>query len=176
MTSKPCFCGSPFAALRLLWAIAKCAFWRCFACACACAVPLVILSVAKNPRFNFVDTSLTLSMTSKPCFCGSPFATPFALLAYSLSFWAFCKKAKNPYFESAIRTLNLRLNLNQPTPQTAESGYFAIAQYDKQTLLLWLAFCRSALALSLAQNACALAVMRLNRHGFANKFLITMKL
>ena len=27
-------------------------------------------------------------------------------------------------------------------------GYFANAQYDKQTLLLWLAFCRSALALS----------------------------
>ena len=41
---------------------------------CACAAPLVILSVAKNPRFHFVDTSLTLSMTSKPCFCGSPFA------------------------------------------------------------------------------------------------------
>ena len=58
---------------------------RCFACAwrkgrfcrrfaCACAVPFVILSVAKNPHFHFVDTSLTLSMTSKPCFCGSPFA------------------------------------------------------------------------------------------------------
>ena len=69
---------------------------RCFACAwrkgrfcrrfaCACAVPFVILSVAKNPRFHFVDTSLTLSMTSPN---------------------------------------------------------------DKQTLLLWLAFCRSALALS----------------------------
>ena len=62
--------GSAFGALRLLCAVAKCAFWRCFAFVaalrvlCACAVPLVILSVAKNPRFNFVDTSLTLSMTS----------------------------------------------------------------------------------------------------------------
>ena len=32
--------------------------------------------------------------------------------ALNLSFWAFYKKAKNPYFKSAIRTLNLRLNLN----------------------------------------------------------------
>ena len=39
--------------------------------------------------------------------------------------------AKNPYFKSAIRTLNLRLNLNQPTPQTAESGYFATLSMTK---------------------------------------------
>ena len=54
----------------------------------------VILSVAKNPHklkenLPFLDTSLPLSMT-KP-----------------LSFWAFCKKAKNPHLKGAIHALNL---------------------------------------------------------------------
>ena len=38
------------------------------------SLKFVILSVAKNPYFDFMDTSLTLSMTSKPCFCRSALA------------------------------------------------------------------------------------------------------
>ena len=33
--------------------------------------------------------------------------------------------AKNPHFKGAIRTLNLRLNLNSTYPTNAECGYFA---------------------------------------------------
>ena len=51
-------------------------------------------------------------------------------------------------------------------------------QNDKQTLLSWLCVCfchcetPQNRRLYLPQSACALAVMRLDRHGFANKFLI----
>ena len=154
-------------------------------CSLACLLPrrFVILSVAKNPYFDFMDTSLRsvwqascafwaalltfgcsaclafgfLARLFLPCSAGSVRFLSKLCLARS----ARCHfkrtfkdkspkfvilsgvrkhKAKNPRFKSAICTLNLRLNLNQPTPQTAENGYFAIAQYDKTKWQANLAF------------------------------------
>ena len=116
-------------ALRAPFVAAKCPPRRkiaAFACrkgrfccrfACACAVPFVILSVAKNPHFHFVDTSLTLSMTSKPCFCGSALACLcgsagfFARSAKSLFGLRLCARLGLAFLPCSARWLAFWANL-----------------------------------------------------------------
>ena len=124
------------------------------------SLKFVILSVAKNPYFDFMDTSLRSVWQG---FCHfEPFAKRRKIHALRC----------NSHFKFMDTSLTLSMTSN-----------LVVFRYDKSKWQSKPCFCGSALAfatakppqnrrLCLPQRACALAVMRLDRHGFANKFLI----